>query len=213
MATVDELLQRLLVSEEGHHDPYPLYRAVREADPVHRSDLDGLWYLSGYSDCQRVLVHPGAGRQPDGVPARRAFFISEVASRRFNQRQRRTMLTANPPEHTRLRRLANRAFTARRVENVRERITDLVDGYLDAMLEAGEVDVMDVFAFHLPVTVIGELVGVPEEDREWFRGALDDFLAAGRADADWEEINKGEQADMAVENFRSTAATSSSLSR
>ncbi|HEY3241422.1 MAG TPA: hypothetical protein VGL92_17805, partial [Acidimicrobiia bacterium] len=98
MAMVDELLQRLLVSEEGHVDPYPLYRAVREAAPVHRSDLDGVWYLSRYADCQKVLVHPGAGRQPAGEPARRAFFISKVAARRFNQRQRRTMLTANPPE-------------------------------------------------------------------------------------------------------------------
>ncbi|MGH9043009.1 MAG: cytochrome P450 [Acidimicrobiia bacterium] len=206
MSTVDEMLQQLLASGEGHADPYPLYRSVRETAPVHRSDLDGIRYLSGYTDCQKVLVHPGAGRQPDGVPAQRAFFISEVASRRFNQRQRRTMLTANPPDHTRLRGLANRAFTARRVENLRERITHLVDAHLDAMLDAGEVDVMSALAFSLPVTVIGELVGVPEKDREWFRGILDDFLAAGQADADWIAIDKGEQADLAMETFFSDLA-------
>ena len=200
MATVDELLERLLVSEDGHHDPYPLYRAVREAAPVHRSELDGVWYLSGYAGCQRVLIHPGAGRAPSG-DGRRPFFISKVASRRFNQRQRRTMLTANPPEHTRLRGLANRAFTARRVENLRARITELVDAHLDAVMEAAEVDVMSALAFRLPVAVIGELVGVPESERDWFRSALNDVLAAGQADADWVAIDKGEQADLAMETF------------
>lgn len=201
MATVDELLGQLLMSGEGHADPYPLYRAVREAAPVHRSDLDGIWYLSGYSDCQKVLVHPGAGRQPAGAQVQRAFFISEVATRRFNQRQRRTMLTANPPEHTRLRGLANRAFTARRVEDLRTRIGELVDAHLDDMIDAGEADVMSALALRLPVAVIGDLVGVPEADREWFRGLLNDILAATAADAGWEEIDRGELADMAMETY------------
>ncbi len=200
MSEVDGLLERLLTSDEGHADPYPLYRAVREASPVHRSDLDGVWYLSRYTDCQKVLIHPGAGRQTNGS-GRTPFFISKVVARRFSQRQRRTMLTANPPEHTRLRSLANRAFTARRVENLRERITDLVDQHVDRMIDAGEVDVMSALAFSLPVTVIGELVGVPEADREWFRSLLDDVLAAGRVDADWEDVNKGEQADLAMETY------------
>ncbi|HEY3240465.1 MAG TPA: cytochrome P450, partial [Acidimicrobiia bacterium] len=97
--------------------------------------------------------------------------------------------------------LANRAFTARRVEELRTRITELVDAHLDAMIDAGEVDVMSALAFRLPVTVIGELVGVPEDDREWFRGLLNDVLAAGRVDADWAEVDRGEQADLAMETY------------
>ena len=79
------------------------------------------------------------------------------------------MLLQNPPEHTRLRGVVNRAFTARRVAGLEERIHALLDPMLDAMADAGEVDFMAALAFRLPVAVIGELVGVPPEEREQFR--------------------------------------------
>jgi cytochrome P450 len=88
---------------------------------------------------------------------------------RFSRRMKLTMLMQNPPEHTRLRGVVNRAFTARRVAGLEPRIHALLDPMLDAMADASEVDFMAELAFRLPVAVIGELVGVPPEEREQFR--------------------------------------------
>jgi cytochrome P450 PksS len=79
------------------------------------------------------------------------------------------MLNADPPAHTRLRSLVAQAFTARRVEDLRPRITAITQRLLDALPAQGSVDLLDVFAFPLPVTVIAELLGVPAEDQDRFR--------------------------------------------
>ena len=75
------------------------------------------------------------------------------------------MLFADPPDHTRLRRLVSRAFTPSRTEALRPTVEKLAVGYVDAMLEARDVDVMEALALQLPVTVIGDLLGVPVADR------------------------------------------------
>ncbi|WP_285570872.1 MULTISPECIES: cytochrome P450 [unclassified Streptomyces] len=89
-----------------------------------------------------------------------------------------SLFTMDPPEHTRLRRLVSREFTARRVENLRPRIQELTDELLDEMEKMdGPVDLNTVFAFPLPVMVICELLGVPFEDRDKFRGWSDAFVS------------------------------------
>ena len=80
-----------------------------------------------------------------------------------------SMVFLNPPDYTRLRGLVSKAFTPRRVEQLRPWVESFIDQLLDRVAEAGTIDVMDDFAFELPVHVIGELVGVPPEDREQFR--------------------------------------------
>ena len=60
----DELLHRLLATAEGQQDPYPLYRALRTAAPVHRSGHDGVWYATGFAAARRVLLHPNFGKTP-----------------------------------------------------------------------------------------------------------------------------------------------------
>jgi cytochrome P450 len=82
---------------------------------------------------------------------------------------RMTMIMHDPPEHTRLRGVVSRAFTPRRVAGLGDRIVALLEPMLDRMADEGEVDFMAVLAFRLPVAVIGELVGVPPEEREQFR--------------------------------------------
>src|SRR3546814_11241012 len=79
------------------------------------------------------------------------------------------MLFADPPDHTRLRRLVSRAFTPKRLESLRPAVEAMVHRHLDPMLAQGEVDVMEVPAFPLPVNVIGELVSVPAPDRAGFQ--------------------------------------------
>lgn len=135
-ATPDELLGRLFAGSAGQREPYPLYRQLREAAPVHRSGLDGVWYVSRHVDCLKVLLDPGCGRKPAGEHSPRPFFVSAVQAHRFTRRQRRTMLWSNPPDHGRLRSLASRVFTAPRVEDLRPRITAWVDECLDVMIDA-----------------------------------------------------------------------------
>src|ERR1700712_1572615 len=78
------------------------------------------------------------------------------------------MLQQDPPDHTRLRGLVVKAFTARRVEDMRPRIQQIVDETLDAIVDRGQMDLIEDFAFRLPVTIICDMLGIPAEHREVF---------------------------------------------
>ena len=184
----DRLLLELFGEGGGHPDPYPLFHELRELAPVHRSEMDGVWYLSRYGDCQAVLLDPRCGRKPPGVRAARPFCVEGDLAHRFTERAGRTMLWANPPDHTRLRGVLSREFTSRRVESLRARITAWVDRELDELARAGEVDLMDTFAFGLPATVMADLLAVPEDDLHLFRSLVVDPLSA-RADATDEALH------------------------
>jgi cytochrome P450 len=115
---------------------------------------------------------------------------------RLSRRMKMTMIMQNPPEHTRLRGVVSRAFTPRRVAGLGERILALLDPMLDRMAEAGEVDFMAALAFLLPVSVIGELVGVPAEEREQFRELVRITNRASEVGATTADL---EAADRAIE--------------
>jgi len=163
----DSLVVELVATAEGRADPYSRYAALRSHAPVHRSAI-GFWVLSRYEDCQRVMRDPHVGKDFSG--ATRALGLSEEqqAEQATFRDDHSNMLFADPPDHTRLRSLATRAFTPRTVEALRERVVTLVDELIDGF-GSGEVDLMDALAFPLPVTVIGEMLGVPAEDRAQFR--------------------------------------------
>lgn len=163
----DALLLELIATPEGRADPYPRYAALRERAPVHRSAF-GIWTLTDYEDCQLLLRHPGVGK--DFSSAMNSLGLTDAdreAQDRFRN-DRSNMLVTDPPDHTRLRGLVTRAFTPRTVEKLRPRIVALVDELLDGF-DPGEVEVMDALAFPLPVTVIGDMLGVPVEDRPLLR--------------------------------------------
>ncbi len=163
----DALLLELIATPEGRADPYPRYAALRERAPVHRSAF-GIWTLTNYDDCQLLLRHPGVGK--DFSSAMNSLGLTDAdreAQDRFRN-DRSNMLVTDPPDHTRLRGLVTRAFTPRTVEKLRPRIVALVDELLDTF-DSGEVEVMDALAFPLPVTVIGDMLGVPAEDRPLLR--------------------------------------------
>jgi cytochrome P450 len=163
----DALLLELIATPEGRAEPYPRYAALRERAPVHRSAF-GIWTLTNYEDCQLLLRHPGVGK--DFSSAMNSLGLTDAdreAQDRFRN-DRSNMLVTDPPDHTRLRGLVTRAFTPRTVEKLRPRIVALVDELLDTF-DPGEVEVMDAMAFPLPVTVIGDMLGVPVEDRPLLR--------------------------------------------
>lgn len=145
---------------EFNANPYPFYHRLREADPVHQSPL-GFWVLTRYDDCVMVLRDPRFGRAGfEGL-------LESVYGNTVEQgRLPTSMLFRDPPDHTRLRGLVSRAFTPRVVEGLRPRIQQIVDGLLDRVQGAGRMEVISDLAYPLPVTVISEMLGVPEGDRE-----------------------------------------------
>lgn len=194
----DVVLRELLAGPAGRSDPYPLYDRLRRIAPVHRSDLDGVWYVSSYRACREVLLDRRAGKSGIGFSPR--FGVNEELIRRARARQRPSMITANPPDHTRLRKAARGPFKPGRMEErLQRRIEEIVDERLDVVSASGEGDMMADVAFKLPVTVIGELVGVPPEDRDEFPPLVDEFFEAGQLGATKAQMDR---ADRAAERFQ-----------
>jgi cytochrome P450 len=152
-------------------DPHPALAAMRESAPVHRVNMRmGLpvWMVTRYDDVLAALSDPRLSNDPHHAGA-----LAEVLRGDFLSR---SMIGADPPEHTRLRRLVSKAFTARRVEGLRPRVQEIADALLDRITPRGSADLVAEFALPLPVTVIGELLGVPEADRNRFRIWTDEML-------------------------------------
>ncbi len=144
-------------------DPYPFYRRLRELEPVHRSGL-GFWVLTRYDDVVALLRDPRFGRDRyQGLLQAR--FGDEGTSGGLSG----SMLFRDPPDHTRLRALVNKAFTPRAVEAMRPHIQQIVDDLIDAVRDAKAMDVIADLAYPLPVTVICEMLGVPVGERREFR--------------------------------------------
>jgi cytochrome P450 len=163
----DSLLMELVATPEGRTDPYPRYAALRTHAPVHRSSF-GFWVVTRYDDCQQVLREHGVGKDFSRTAPALGLTEEQYAEQAVFRNDHNSMLFADPPDHTRLRSLATRAFTPRTVEALRPHIVAVVDELLDG-LEGREVDVMTSLAYPLPVTVIGEMLGVPAGDRAQFQ--------------------------------------------
>jgi vitamin D3 1,25-hydroxylase len=143
-------------------DPYPALAELRADDPVRRLDLpDGpMWIITRYEDARAAFVDARFSKDwRYTLPAEQRAAMPAAPTP--------MMLLMDPPDHTRLRRLVSRSFTARRMEELRPRVQQIADELLDA-LPTGTVDLMTHYAFLLPVRVICELLGVPAEDRDDF---------------------------------------------
>ncbi|MSQ36522.1 MAG: cytochrome P450 [Dehalococcoidia bacterium] len=152
-------------------DPYRAYAALRAAEPVHYSATLQAWVLTGYDACERVLRDPVAFASNPYLATSAVAQALQAQRRTFPLGEVPTVLTSDPPAHTRLRGLVTRAFTPRIVEERRAHIEGIAATLLDAALDAGApFDLVAAFAQPLPVIVIAELLGVPPEDRTLFRG-------------------------------------------
>ena len=172
------ILKRLfgpqLFGPEMLADPYPYYARLRAADPVHWADQFGGWVLTRYADVMAVLRSPSASSE-------RATMARQQLGPEFQalyEVRSHSMLNADPPRHTRLRLLVNKAFTPRTVEGLAPFVRSFVDEALGAAQARGRMDVMSELAFPLPATVIAEMLGVPPEDRNRFKQWSDDTTAA-----------------------------------
>jgi cytochrome P450 len=144
-------------------DPYPTYHRLREEDPVHHSPMD-FWVLTRYEDVAAVLRDPRFIKEP---------LVSMVAARfgvSVPPGVGLSMLDRDPPDHTRLRSLVSKAFTPRVVEGLRPRIQKMVDDLITRAEAVGTMDLIEEFAYPIPVNVICEMLGVPVDDHERLKG-------------------------------------------
>jgi cytochrome P450 len=142
-------------------DPYPVYRQLRSHHPVSLTP-DGIWRLTRYDDCLRMLRLNSAGmRRTDGTLPGQS--VDEAVEERGQ-----FMLLTDPPKHTRLRLLVSKAFTPRAIAGWRSRIEVVTDELLDRVEKSGEMDLIADLALPVPATLICEMLGVPVEDRDTF---------------------------------------------
>jgi len=154
--------------EPGFFDnPYDQYRRLRELRPVHKSPV-GPWTLTRYEDCSRLIRDPTTSVEVANAveDQRSTLFTNEERQERGSL----AILNLDPPDHTRIRRLVQKAFTPRRVEALMPRVQALVDEMLAAVEPSGRMDVIGDLAFPLPFAVISEMLGMPEADRDQLRG-------------------------------------------
>jgi cytochrome P450 len=168
--------------------PYPLYRRLREHDPIHRSGAIPGWFLFRHADCLAVLRDQrfsADDRNFAGYARQRAWEIEDGLADP-NLPDEPPMLRRDPPDHTRLRRLVSKAFTPRAIERLRPRVEALTEELLDGLARRGAFDLIHDFAVPLPVTVIAEMLGIPAADFAVFKrwsdhlvGFLDPLASPG----------------------------------
>lgn len=168
----------LHVSESFLRDPYPYYKQLRDSDPVYWSQEGNYWIITRYADADFVLRDLRFGKGMPLVKSQlsrlgRLFFQLAPSAMLIGQ-PGQSMLHQNPPDHTRMRGLVNKAFTPKMVEQMRAHIQQIADDLLNKVESRGEMDLVQDYAFPLPVTVIAEMLGIPPEDQarfqKWSRG-------------------------------------------
>ncbi len=189
--TGSQALLLQLLDPANRADPYRIYGVFRDRGPFHLTEAN-LAVFSTYRDCDDVLRHPSSSsdRKKSTVLQRSIQALIEAGNEPPPQRPP-GFLFLDPPDHTRLRKLVSKAFAPRVVNALQPDISALVDGLLDRIVEQGRFDVVEDFAYPLPVAVICRLLGVPLEDEPQFSHssallaqALDPFMMFTGAPSD-----------------------------
>lgn len=198
-------LDRHLLSPDFYANPYPIYHQLRDADPVHWSDAWNSWVLTRYDDVTATLRDfsrfsnvgridlfleqlPEIGREKMG-PLKGHFS--------------RAITHLDPPDHTRIRKLLKTVLSTRLVQSMRPRIEALVDELISEVQDAGRMDVIRDFAYPLPAIVLGEMLGIPPEDRDQYKRWSDDIgvglVGTGRAALD--NVERARQSLFELTNY------------
>ncbi len=152
------------LSREFLENPYPTYGALRQCDPVHRMP-DGSYFLTRYDDCLAVYRDMETWSSDKKLDFRPNFFDSLLYEHHTT-----SLVFNDPPYHTRVRKLLAPAFTPRALRALQDRIEKLVDRLLDAAADKGEIDLIADFAAAIPVQLIGDMLGIPPDERGPLRG-------------------------------------------
>src|ERR1700754_2228785 len=186
-ATTEPLFNPL--APEFIRNPYPHYERLRTSDPMHLTPFGSL-VASRHAEVSLVMRDKRFGK--DFVERTIRRYGPKIMDEPVFRSMSHWMLQQDPPDHTRLRGLVVKAFTARRVEDMRPRIQQIVDETLDRIIPQGKMDLIEDFAFSLPVTIICDMLGIPEEHREvFYAGSRDGVRLVDPVPLTPDEIKQG----------------------
>jgi len=153
-------------------DPYPYYHRLRQRDPVHQTGF-GFWLVTRYEDALTVWQDSRFGHPPYAGMAKGEERPGAIATLRSNY-----FISMNPPDHTRLRKVVKKHFSAEATEALRSKVEDVVDGLLDRLEPAGGMDVMADLAYPLPLAIISGMLGIPFDDTAFLKVWVRDLFNA-----------------------------------
>jgi len=182
------------LAPEFIRNPYPCYERLRTMYPMH-VNAHGAFVASRHAEVSLVLRDKRFGKDYVDRTIRR--YGPKIMEEPVFRSMSHWMLQQDPPDHTRLRGLVVKAFTARRVEDMRPRIQQIVDETLDRIIPLGKMDLIEDYAFRLPVTIICDMLGIPEDNRELFyKGSRDGGRILDPVPLTPKEIEAGNAANM-----------------
>jgi cytochrome P450 len=152
-----------------HEDPYPYYKRLRDEAPLYHNEELKFWALSRHSDVVQGFRNSTSLSNKHGVSL-------DPVSRNDHAHKVMSFLALDDPGHLRLRTLVSKGFTPRRIRELEGRVTEIAVQHLDVALQSDSFDYVDEFAGKLPMDVISELMGVPEEDRVRIRALADGVM-------------------------------------
>ncbi|UOR12578.1 cytochrome P450 family protein [Halobacillus amylolyticus] len=176
-----------LFTSEFNQNPYPNFSKLRQEDPIHQTLMPNghySWIITRYEDAVAVLkdsrfikdyTYLLGEEEQEEAHANSSIFV-------------RNMLFSDPPDHKRLRGLVQKAFTPKMIEGLRGRVEEITNELLDRVQEKGQMNLIDDFAFPLPIIVICEMLGVPSQDRDKFRTWSNTLVEASNNPENAEQI-------------------------
>ncbi len=183
---------------EVREDPYPLYHRMRQGDPVHWN-MPGIWVLTRYADAVRLLRHP---RMSSDFRNSELFEIfRQMNGPTIVDDREPSMLFRDPPDHTRLRNLVSKAFSAKVIDGMRPFIDEVVDGLLADVEERETFDLVSELAHPLPVVVICQMLGVPAEDQHLFARWSDDLIHTLDPMIGPDVMQRGTESELAFDGY------------
>ena len=183
------------------------YAEMRARGPIHRAAILGgleCWMVVDYTLAKEALTHPALLKDP--TPAEAALEKAGITLRQPGSGLGVNMLNADPPDHGRLRRLVGAAFTRSRIEALRPQVTQIAESLADAMADHASIDLVSSFTGPLPIQVISELLGVPDENREAFRAWTPLALGAPSPEQRQAFVNLNQLLIEVIEHKRGAAA-------
>jgi cytochrome P450 len=191
------------LTPEKLENPYPYYARLRENAPVWFSNEGGYWLISRYEDVNAILRDIHYSKKMTNAKGVDKLIARFLDPRLFGMMQTRqhSMLQQDPPDHTRLRGLVNKAFTPKMVEELRPHIESISASLIDAVADKGKMDLIADYAFPLPVTVISEMLGIPTADRDKIKHLARPITEAFDIEASKEGLLRAKDASEAFINY------------
>ena len=171
-----------LLTEDALREPYAIYKRLRKEQPVAYISEQNFWLITRYDDCEYVLAHPENFSSREAVSSTNAYRRSpeavEILSRSKGHPRARTLIMADPPEHTRYRAILQRALIpAKTLRELTPRIQIIVDELIDGFCESGSCEFVREFAYPLPMRIVAALLDVHDDQIDMLKAWSDDFIS------------------------------------